>query len=225
MKIIRYALLLVLCLFLIAGLISIQQSSRTEAMVMPDPTPTPARFYGSAESMPAEVRYSILFQQLSELKTTDVRNESLGTPTSFRNSFYENRLGLASSKWATLDGIVADCSAQIQPLNQRASELITQYRSQFPNGELKKPQPGIQPEGKFPKTYEPLPPPPAELSQLQAQKNQIILNAKERIRLALGEADFAKFDTAVNESTARILVPINARPVQPRKVPTPNPGN
>lgn len=220
--------LLILCL-VVAGCLLIVTSKNpiTEtSMVSAAAEPTPIqRFYGDVAPIPEEVKYFVLFQELKELNTTDATNQAQGNTTSFKNSYYTTRLTLQSSQATTVDSIITDCFTQIQPLDQRAKDVIAQYRSPYPNGGLKQPPPG-SPESNAPiasgKGFESLPPIPAELGQLQAQKNQIVLNAKERIRTALGTTDFAKFDAAVKQNATRMLVPINSYPTVPRVVPTPN---
>lgn len=224
-------LLLVICMFLVGSmLVTIDSSSLSDTTTVAAAQPTPTqRFYSDAPQIPEEVKYFVLFQELKELKTVDATNQAQGgTTTNYKNSYYSTRLELQSAQATTVDSIISDCFAQIQPLDQRAKVVIDQYRSQYPNGELKKsptPLPGA-PENVAPhksgKAFAPLAPIPAELDQLQAQKNQIILNAKERIKTALGTTEFAKFDAAVKRNAARMLVPINSYPNVPRIVPTPN---
>ncbi|HEY0049073.1 MAG TPA: hypothetical protein VGB68_07295, partial [Pyrinomonadaceae bacterium] len=198
----------------------------------PSPTPTPRlNLYTDAKPMPPELAYWALFQEIQALKDKDGESLAQSERTNFKNSFYTNRLGLESSQFAAVDTAATECLANIQPIDQSAREIIKKYRAQFPNGELKKIQPSSPPNKQQParpqKSFESLPPVPAELKQLQNQKNQIILNAKEKIKQSLGQAEFAAFDSSVQKNAARVLIPLNLanKVLPPLATPTPTPGN
>jgi hypothetical protein len=232
----KYALLAALCLFLIFG---IGKSSITEASIAPEatPSPTPAlRSYTETKPMPEELAYWVLFKEIQTLKERDTQNLAANDETFFKKSFYEDRLGLAAAQFASMDTIAADCLAQLQPVEQRARQVINEYRAPYPNGKLNKIQPAPpKNDGIYSisasKTIETPPPVPAELIQLQNQKKQIILNAKERLRQAFGTNGFAAFETSIHNNAAKVLSPIDFRSNRlpplptPTPTPTPTPGN
>lgn len=229
MKKTTYLLLVTICLSTIIGSLLIygKMFLTTGSSLASSPTPIPEdRWYGEAKSMPDELMYWVLFQEIQALKEKDIESLTQGETTNFKTSFYTNRLGLQNSQFSALDSAVTECFTALQPVDQRAREVINQYRSQYANGELKKIQPSPSPNSFQPgrrKTLENLPPVPSEIGQLQNQKNQIILNAKEKIRLALGQSEFMQFDESVKRNATKVLVPLNLRSkVLPSLTPTPS---
>lgn len=228
MKNMKYILIAVVCIVTIAGFIAVGKSTVIEvsgANSTPTPTPGP-RFYTTTKPMPAELAYWVLFQEVRSLKNRDLESQAEGETTNFKTSFYSDRLGLESSQFSAVDNAVNECFTNLQPVDQRAREIINQYRSNYPNGQLKKIQPTISPNDLHParpkKSFESLPPVPAEIGQLQNQKNQIILNAKEKIRQALGQSEFAEFDASVQKNAHKVLIPRN---LATKQLPTPTPRN
>lgn len=202
----------------------------TATIVNASSSPTPQElFYGKTSTLPNEVTYFVLFQQLQEINAIDVQNRSQNQATQFKQTFYENRLGLQDSQMSNIDTIISNCFNQIRSLDHQAQSIINDYRALTPNGELKKrtstTSSSTEAGSKMGRTFEPLPPIPASLGQLQAQKDQLILNARNQIRSSLGNTEFEKFDAAVENNATRILVPINSFSTAPRSVPTPNPTN
>lgn len=228
MKNIKYILVIaVVCLVTIIGFIGAGKGTLVEVGANGTPTPTPAKnFYAATKPIPEEMVYWMLFEQINELKTKDTQSSLQGETTTFKNSFYANTLKLSATQFAAIDNAVANCLSQIQPIDQQARQIINQYRSQYPNGQLVKKQPS-QPSGEFysPRIESPIenvPPVPPQLLTLQNQKNQIILNTKESIRQALGASSFAEFDAAVKEDANNILEPLNLGSRTPEPYPSPS---
>ena len=220
--IILFAFVFVATLIAVVG-ISNDSLTTANAETDPNPTSTPSQRYTETEPMPEELAYWVFFQETQSLKAKDTELHTQGTMTDFKTSFYMNRLGLDSAQVSSVDAVAADFVTALAPIDQRARDVINQYRSQYPNGELKKVQPAPTPDrfdGSRPQqTIESLPQAPAELTQLQAQKTQLILNYKDRIRNALGQAKFADFDGAVKANATKILLPINPNSKEMPKLP------
>jgi hypothetical protein len=226
----KYFLLAATLLVMAIGFMATAASSLTTVSGQagtPSPTPTPGlNLYTDAKPMPPELAYWALFQEIQALKDKDSESFAQGETSNFKNSFYANRLGLDSSQFAAVDAVTTECLANIQTVDQSAREIINKYRAQFPNGELKKIQPSSSPNQQQParpqKSFQSLPAVPAELKQLQEQRNQIILNAKAKIKQSLGSAEFADFDSSVQKNAARVLIPLNlANKVLPALTPPP----
>lgn len=227
----KYILALAVCLFVLLGCFGLVKNFLVEVTTATNPTPTPdQRYYVTTKDIPEELAYEILFTQVRELQSKDSESLAGGETTKFKESFYENRLGLEASKFSSLTNIVNDYFAEIQPVDQRAKELIDQYRSLNPTGQLGTPQPtpipqsSQLPQGIVPsrKSYKPLPAPPAELGQLQNTKKQKVLEYKNRIEQTLGSTNFSDFNSAVYKNAMRVLIPLNFKGTLPTPTPTPN---
>lgn len=213
---------------MLVGLILSGHPTLTKAWAVVEETPTPSpdpKFYAETKAIPAELAYWVLFQEIQSLKQRDIESATQGSSSNFKSAFYDSRLGLESSQFTAVDNEVNEFFTALQPIDQRAREVINQYRSQYTNGELKKTQTPKPPDSLQParpqKSYEPLPPVPAEISQLQNQKNQLILNTKEKIKQALGQTEFTDFDVRVQKNATKVLVPLNlANNVLPALTPT-----
>jgi len=82
-----------------------------------------------------------------------------------------------------LEEIAHACKAEVARQDEKARAIIFAYRAQFPDGII-------------PKAVTPLPPPP-ELKVMWEERNAIILRARDRLRAALGEQAFQRFDQHV----------------------------
>src|SRR2546427_402722 len=116
MKKMKFILIVVVCLVSVLGFIGIGRSSLTGASPAPDATPTPtpsARLYTETKPMSEELAYWVLFKEIQTLKDRDAQNLASGDQTFFKKSFYDSRLGLASSQSSSMDSIAADCMSQL----------------------------------------------------------------------------------------------------------------
>jgi hypothetical protein len=98
---------------------------------------------------------------------------------------YKQMAKLDDREAALLDQIAAETNGEIEKLNARAMKIIGDIRAKHPDGKL---APGEQP-----------PAPPAELAELSAQRRDLILQARERLRSVFGEGEFQRFDKFVQE--------------------------
>jgi hypothetical protein len=78
---------------------------------------------------------------------------------------------------ARTGGAAVRTSARVAPLDQRAASIMQAVRLEYPNGWL---EPG------------PMPSPPAELYELQRQRNKIVQESVRGLEVELGPAGFTK---------------------------------
>ncbi len=188
----------------------------------PTPTSTPCPslslsphqiYYSETFPMAPEIMYGALFDEIDVLEQTDRQTKLQINSTALKISFYQNRLALKPAEFVVLDQIAGDYQTQLKILDRRAGELINQYRADYPGGNLRKNPPPQPPFGYLSvlsrSEFEALPAPPAELQQLERQRNQLILAAREKIRQSAGESEFARFERAVVNNAVKVLVPIN----------------
>ncbi len=231
MKKSNYVTILFLCLFTFGGLFVFinEPTISTVLAVNPTPTPSPAsagNFYATTKDMPDEFMYSMLFLQITSLEEKDSESFAAGETTKFKEAYYENTLGLQASQFAALDTVKNNAISQLAPIAQSARDIVEAYRAEYPGGELKTVQSTPTPQ-KFgalrsPRLTEPLPPVPAGLAQLQIQKNQVILNAKNSLAQSLGQTNFAAFDARLRKHYKNVMVPLNLRSRTPQPYPSPS---
>ena len=98
---------------------------------------------------------------------------------------YKQMARLNDVQTSQLDQIAAETNDAIEKLNVRAMQIIKEVRAKHPDGKLA--------QGELP------PAPPAELGQLSAQRRDVILQARERMRSVFGEGEFQRFDKFLQE--------------------------
>jgi hypothetical protein len=85
--------------------------------------------------------------------------------------------------------------------DERAKAIILAYKAQYPGGRV--------PHGELPK------PPPAELRALSEERDAIVLRSRDRLKEALGEGEFNRFNSFVKERVAP-----NVYQIQPQQAPS-----
>jgi hypothetical protein len=180
-----------LCLLLALPVVLRAQQDRTETSTSPD-------------ALPAEERYLILFRRLagspSQNQTSEQSEPRVARPN-YRVMFQRNA-HLSDEEARALNQIADDCLQKVKELDKRAREISAAYRAENRSRNV---APG-----------DPLPPPPAELSQLQQDRNNIILAAVEQIRIAFGDTEFKRFDEYVkNDGNGKrfVLPSANKQPL------------
>ena len=103
-------------------------------------------------------------------------------------TFYQRQGRLSDRQSRDLDLVATDCVDELERLDGRAKELIDQTRALVPGGQLQKDQTS--------------PPAPAELDRLQEKREAKVLQARDQLRLRLGEGEFGRFDEFVHRLIA-----------------------
>jgi len=174
---------------------------------VPDPVPaqhqdTPKQ-HGAitqeqVERVPQEVVYGILFRQITAMKRAAVRLERQGRNGSSLRNHVKKEARLKDEQARAVDRIALETEQEIAHTDKQATKIINAIRVRYPKGRLN--------DG------ESLPLPPPELHTLNEQRKNIILQARERLRAALGEAEFKRFDDFTKEKTARKIKKLGAEP-------------
>ena len=152
----------------------------------------------ASKPLPPRVVYGQLFKHVLFLeRQADLANQRGLNGNDLRN-FYQERGRLSASEAAALKQIAADAVAQAQAIDDRIQVVITSFRAQFPGGRLP------------PNTA--LPPPPPELSDLQRQKDSVMLTKAAALRTTFGEERFQIFDAFVQREFAPHITVTTALP-------------
>jgi hypothetical protein len=154
--------------------------------------------------IPQHIIYGQLFNHVEVLKEKTIESQLQGQNTSWTNNFLQ-KTGLNSTELSEFNRIENDCIQKIRILDTQAEQIIDNARAQFPNGRLE--------NGQKP------PPPPAQLHELQRQKNEAILKAKDEIKHLLGDVRFNSFDSFVQKEIGKIIKPMKIYERTPSRIP------
>ncbi|HKS27350.1 MAG TPA: hypothetical protein VJS44_05995 [Pyrinomonadaceae bacterium] len=175
----KSVLLSLLVLGIVAGVLAIsgqsQKAQQKEKLNKPE--------------MPERILYRHLFRHAAEFKRKADEAEKEGKDATNFRKFFKNKAEIDDAEARTLDDIAVDCDREMRRLDERAKEIVAIVRAQYPDGEI--------PKGQSP------PRPPAELRQLSEERDAVVLRARDRLRNALGEGEFKRFDKFVKTRVAR----------------------
>lgn len=137
------------------------------------------------QEVPEHVPYIFLFHQLASLKQQADEADRQGKNDSSLRSLFKNQAALNDEQASALDTIAFDCVREVAQQDAKAKVIIDAFKARHPGGKLQR--------------GETLPPPPAELTAMQEERNAIILRARDRLHTALGEQEFNRFEEFVKQ--------------------------
>jgi hypothetical protein len=152
-------------------------------------------------AIPDHVVYWQLFHHNTVLMKKAEEAERQGKDAAFLRNFYKHEAKLNDNQAEILREISTSCELEVNALDQEAKVIIQNYRAAHPGGRL---QPG-----------EKLPPPPPQLQTLQQRRNNKILQARDRLSQAFGQAAFADFQKFVNEKVKPKIKPQSMDTLRP----------
>jgi len=150
-------------------------------------------------TVPDYIVYGALFHHVVEVKQQADQAQSSGEDASSLRSFFQRQMDLSQEHARKLDEIASECVIEVAKQDAKAKEVIRAFKTQYPPGEVK--------------ASKTLPPPPAELQQMQEERNAIILRARDRLATALGDKTFQNVDRYI---TNRVAPAIRPAPLRPR---------
>ncbi len=148
-----------------------------------------------AHEIPQFAVYRQLFRHYVFLKEKAAEKEQRGGDGSSFRGLHKRKAGLDEKQAEALDRIATETDDAVTRLDERAKKITDKIRAQYPEGKL--------PPGQSP------PPFPEELKAMQKQRNETILRGRDRLREALGEQEFRRFDEYVQQNVASGMKPIN----------------
>lgn len=147
-----------------------------------------------SQDVPQYVIYSQVFRHIKELHKKADDEERQGRDGEHFRTLYKQMANLDEVQTSQLDQIATETNAEIEKLNKRAMKIIGELRAKHPDGKLA--------QGELPPT------PPAELGELAAQRRDLILQGRERIRSVYGEDEFQRFDKFLQERMKPAIRPL-----------------
>jgi hypothetical protein len=145
-------------------------------------------------NVPQHVVYGLLFREVAAFKKKADQMRDRGQDGSALRDFHKQRAKLSDQEAQVLDRVADDCMHALLPLDKQAQALIKADRARHPGGLLQQ--------------GEALPLPPAKLKALEQQRRETILNGRDQLRAAMGEAEFQRFDQFVHQDITDRIKPV-----------------
>jgi hypothetical protein len=136
--------------------------------------------------VPDYVVYGHLFHFNNVMLHKAQEIEALGQDGSGLRNALKNAAQLDDTQVLTFNQIAASCDQQVAVFDSQARVIVAALRAQYANGQQ---LPGDEP-----------PQPSQELMDLQQQRNDAILAARDQLQQAFGEAAFTNFQSYVQQS-------------------------
>jgi hypothetical protein len=185
---------------LLAGAFTVGLNTSSKAV--PQDLPPHAHPSQPGYAVPDYVVYDFLFRKVARLreKTRELQAQGrIGQKPYFP---LQREAGLTEGQTTALEAIASACREQVTRQDEKAKAIINTFQSRFPGGRV--------PEGGA------APPPPPELKAMWEERNAIILRARDQLRAAFGEEEFARFDNYAKFHHGTNTSPVTINPVSPR---------
>lgn len=113
----------------------------------------------------------------------------------------QREASLTEAQTRALEAIALACQQEIDQLDERARIITRAFSDRYPSRTV--------PQG------ERLAPPPPELGELMEERKAAILRARDRLRAAFGEQEFARLDALAKFRYGSFAAPLAPNPSQP----------
>ena len=192
----RQVVILICTVTLIAGSLSLWT---------PRPSAAPPQMSSQPQRIPAPtaVVYSALFHHVTGVIQQADETQRQGKDASSLRALFRDKANLSDVQARDLDRIATDCVREVAVQDALAQQIIGAFKARFPPGRLPA---GVK-----------LPPPPPELKQMQEERDAMILRARDRLRVALGENEFQRFDEFVTKRVGSAIDAIELAPISSKQ--------
>jgi len=145
------------------------------------------------------VAYRAFFHHVQFLQATANAVSATAGPAALR-SYWQMHIGLSDKEAAQLNDIAAAHVPAIDAIEQQAATVIRNYRGSYTEGRLP--------------TASSLPAPPAELGQLQKQRDDLTSIHIQNLRNAFSADSFARLDAYIKSNYLNhATMPSGLRPI------------
>lgn len=141
------------------------------------------------QTVPEHAVYNELFYHVSFLKKKADKEQKEGKDASLLRTFYKRQAKLDDTQNQLLDQTAADLERDVNMIDKKAQKVIEKFRADVQKLKIK---PGDR-----------MPEPPAELKTMQAERDSLVIRARDTLRAALGKEAFQRFDQYVRENIAK----------------------
>lgn len=138
--------------------------------------------------VPDHIVYRHLFHHLVALGKKAEEVERNGEDATQYRTHFKRKAQLSDDQARILDETAAEYDRQEKLIEARAKPLVDAYKARYP-------------DGKVPHGQKPAPPPP-ELHALSQERDALVLSTRDKLRVALGDKEFSRFDYFVRTQVA-----------------------
>lgn len=196
MKSRKIAMLICAVALAVAGVAAARHEVSVKSAVA-DPAPKPIALASASNpallsnsvqkdsEVPKHVVYGLFFGEMLALKKKAEERERKGLESSALRDFSKKRANLNDDQALKLDSIAVDFNDRVVKINDKAKRIIDRERARHPHGKLN--------DG------EALPIPPQALKDLEQERKETLLQAREQVRSAFGENEFKRFDDFIQQ--------------------------
>jgi hypothetical protein len=123
--------------------------------------------------------YYAIFHHVAVLKQMADTAQQQGQDRPNLRQLVRLRAGLTEAEGGSLEAISVQCEKDVAAQDAKAKAIIDQFHAQYPPGPINP-------------SFPPIAPP--VLASMWQDRSNILLAARDQLRVELGEEDFAKFD-------------------------------
>lgn len=149
---------------------------------------TPQQAQPAQQPAPAHAVYNEFFYHVNFLRKKAAKEEAAGKQAGLLRSFYKRQAKLDEAQNGLIDKTASDLGAALERMDEKARKIILKFRADVRAMDIK---PGQRP-----------PDPPAELKAMQAERDALILRARDGLRASLGGEAFGRLDQYVQQNIA-----------------------
>lgn len=148
------------------------------------------RLPADGRTIPDAVVYRILMHHAAAFDQKARELEAKGLDGSPYRKHFEQKLGLSSSQVRILMQIAREYMVANEQYERQIKGVLKKFNDEHMPG-------GVLPPGEV------APPPPAALATIREQRDSAVLGARDKFRIAVGDVDFAKADTALRTALSQ----------------------
>lgn len=158
-----------------------------------------------SKEVPPQVIYEAMFRHLAWLNEKAAEVEKQGQDGSVYRNRYKASASLTDQEAQTLNRVASETLNEVKKIDARAKEIVDAMHA----------------KGTKLEAGQPLPELPAELPELQKERDAIVLAGYAKLRAGFGAERFVGFETFVKEQVASGVKPISSlpRPASGRRMP------
>jgi hypothetical protein len=150
-----------------------------------------------SDKMPEHLRYYFVFRHISLLTQNALAAERKGEDGSRYRLHYRNIALLNDHQMSQLNQMANECLRAVAVHDARIKQLVNEARAGILGGKLER--------------GAPLPKPPAELKEIEAERDRVIKGAYTRLIDLFGEMEFRRFNERIEKSMQLRPLKISSR--------------
>jgi hypothetical protein len=142
----------------------------------------------SSQPAPEHAVYNEFFYHVNFLRKKADKEEKGGKDAAQLRAFYKRQAKLDDAQNDKVSKAASDLERQLDLMDAKARKVIDKFRADVQAMDIK---PGQK-----------MPDPPAQLKTMQAERDALVMRAKENLRASLGDEAFGRLDQYVRQNIA-----------------------